>query len=80
MQGVWYRGWLVDEATAQGVDGWVRNRADGTVEAVLASEPSAVRKLIERCHEGPPQARVTSIEELPAADRPQPGFVQLPTV
>jgi len=80
VQGVWYRGWLVDAARACGVDGWVRNRADGTVEAVLAGDPTVVRSLIERCHEGPQQARVTSIEELPATDRPPPGFVQLPTV
>jgi len=79
VQGVWYRGWLVDEARAHGVDGWVRNRADGSVEALLAGSETAVRALLERCHEGPELARVTSIEELPATDRPQSGFRQLPT-
>ncbi|MEP6146460.1 MAG: acylphosphatase, partial [Nisaea sp.] len=34
VQGVWYRGWTVSEASAAGLDGWVRNRSDGTVEAV----------------------------------------------
>lgn len=79
VQGVWYRGWLVEEATAHGVDGWVRNRTDGTVEALLAGDEAAVRSLIERCHEGPQLARVDAIEENPANETPAPGFVQLPT-
>jgi acylphosphatase len=79
VQGVWYRGWLVEAALAHAVDGWVRNRADGTVEAVLDGEPEAVRALIERCREGPKLARVTRIEEAATGERPQTGFVQLPT-
>ncbi len=79
VQGVWYRGWLVDEAVAHGVDGWVRNRADGTVEALLAGDDEAVRALIERCHEGPRLARVTSIDQEPASEVPAPGFVQKAT-
>jgi acylphosphatase len=80
VQGVWYRGWLVEEAAAQSVDGWVRNRADGTVEAVLAGNAATIQALIQRCHEGPKHARVTSIDVLPATDRPSPGFLQLPTL
>jgi acylphosphatase len=80
VQGVWYRGWLVEQAVAHAVCGWVRNRADGTVEALLAGDDSAVRALIERCHEGPRLARVTSIEESPEKALPPPGFVQLSTV
>ena len=82
VQGVAYRAWLVDEAGAHAVDGWVRNRSDGTVEAVLAGDEAAVRALIERCRKGPPLARVDRIEELPADDAPAPGsgFVQRPTV
>lgn len=80
VQGVWYRGWLVEAARASAVDGWVRNRADGTVEAVLAGDEPAVTALIERCREGPRLARVTSIDELPATERPARGFRQLPTV
>ncbi len=80
VQGVWYRGWLVEEAAAHAVKGWVRNRSDGTVEAVLDGSPVAVRALIDRCREGPPHARVDRIEELPAGDLPASGFVQKPTV
>jgi acylphosphatase len=80
VQGVWYRGWLVEEAVARSVDGWARNRADGTVEAVLAGEPGAVRSLIERCREGPRLARVQRIDEAPVEETPAPGFVQLPTL
>lgn len=80
VQGVWYRGWLIDEAIAMGVDGWVRNRRDGTVEAVLSAEPTVVRALIERCHQGPGQARVDSIEEVLESAEPEPGFRQRPTV
>ena len=80
VQGVWYRSWLVEEASSRSVDGWVRNRADGTVEAVLAGEPGAVRALIERCREGPRLARVQRIDEAPAGETPAPGFVQLPTL
>ena len=80
VQGVWYRGWLVEEALARNVDGWVRNRADGTVEALLAGDDTAVRALVERCYEGPRLARVTSIETSLGTDRPRAGFVQLATV
>ncbi len=80
VQGVWYRGWLVDQALAHAVDGWVRNRADGTVEALLAGDESAVRALIQRCHDGPRLAQVTSIEESPETVPPPPGFVQSATV
>lgn len=80
VQGVWYRGWLVEQAVTHAVDGWVRNRADGTVEALLAGDAAAVRALIRRCHEGPSFARVASIEESPETEPPLPGFVQLSTV
>ena len=80
VQGVWYRGWLVEQAVAHAVDGWVRNRRDGTVEALLAGDDAAVRALIQRCHEGPRLARVASIEETAETARPPPGFVQLSTI
>lgn len=80
VQGVWYRGWLVEEAAAHAVNGWVRNRGDGTVEALLAGDEPDVRALIERCREGPRLARVARIEELPATELPAAGFVQRPTI
>lgn len=80
VQGVWYRGWMVDEAAARGVDGWVRNRADGTVEALVAGEESDVEALITACRRGPPAARVDDVR-VERADDPGPvGFTQRPTL
>lgn len=74
VQGVWYRGWAADEARALGLSGWVRNRADGSVEAVLAGDADKVRAMIERCREGPPVARVDHVEEAPEPGPVEPGF------
>jgi len=79
VQGVWYRGWLIEEAKALSVDGWVRNRLDGSVEAVIAGEAAVLRELIRRCHEGPKLARVTAVTEAAEARVPEPGFTQRPT-
>lgn len=62
VQGVWYRSWAVRAARELGVSGWVRNRRDGTVEAQVEGEPEAVEAFEERCHEGPPKARIERIE------------------
>ena len=80
VQGVWYRAWAVREAQALGLDGWVRNRVDGCVEAVLRGPEAAVAQMIERCREGPPAARVTRIDEQPEPGSIAPGFHQAPTV
>ncbi len=79
VQGVWYRGWTVDEATARGLSGWVRNRRDGTVEAVFEGAPEAVDAMVEACRSGPPAARVVDVERF-AHDGPvAPGFHSRPT-
>jgi len=62
VQGVWYRKWTEKEATARGLRGWVRNRTDGTVEAVFAGDRAQVEAMLEACRQGPPAARVTDIE------------------
>ena len=62
VQGVWFRDSTRREACANGVDGWVRNRRDGCVEAVLEGEPAAVERLVDFCGSGPPLARVVRIE------------------
>ena len=61
VQGVWYRGWIVDQATARDLAGWVRNRRDGTVEALFAGPEATVRDMLALCHKGPPAARVTGV-------------------
>ncbi len=80
VQGVWFRGWTLDEARARGLSGWVRNRRDGTVEAVFAGRLAAVEAMIEACRSGPTAARVEHVEQF-AQDTPvAPGFHSRPTV
>jgi len=62
VQGVWYRGWTVDQAAELGLDGWVRNRRDGSVEILAEGPEQAVATLIERCRKGPSSARVEQVE------------------
>jgi acylphosphatase len=61
VQGVGYRQWLCGRALASGVKGWVRNRADGTVEAVLSGPAESVEALIAEAMNGPRGARVDGI-------------------
>ncbi len=79
VQGVGYRDWLVSEAALRGVHGWVRNRADGAVEALLHGEADAVAALLAACRLGPRHAEVTGIAEHPADPPPSPGFRRLPS-
>ncbi|NYZ16814.1 acylphosphatase [Azospirillum sp. RWY-5-1] len=79
VQGVWYRGWTVETAVGLGLSGWVRNRSDGTVEALFAGPAEAVDRMVEACRRGPPAAVVRDVATEPAAD-PGPGrFEQRPT-
>ena len=79
VQGVWYRGWTVDQAHRLGLAGWVRNRRDGSVEAVFSGPQDAVRAMIDRCRQGPPGALVTAITEQIETGPVGPGFRQAPT-
>lgn len=79
VQGVWYRAWAIREATARGLDGWVRNRSDGGVEALFSGPAAAVDQMIAQCRQGPPSAVVTGITATPAGPPAAPGFLQLPT-
>ncbi len=80
VQAVFFRGWTVDTARALGVAGWVRNRVDGSVEAQFEGPAGAVEDMIERCAEGPPMARVASVERLPAEKDGSADFHERPTV
>lgn len=62
VQGVFFRDTCRRQARAAGVSGWVRNRADGRVEALFEGAPAAVERLVAWCREGPPQAVVDSVE------------------
>ncbi len=74
VQGVGYREWLMRTARRHGLDGWVRNRADGSVEALLSGEEDALQAVLSACRRGPPLARVESIEEHFADPPEAPGF------
>jgi acylphosphatase len=63
VQGVGYRDWLVTTGKKIGLAGWVRNRRDGTVEAVIAGDQDAVEEVIRACRRGPRLAVVTDIQE-----------------
>ncbi|MBC2777805.1 acylphosphatase [Parasphingopyxis marina] len=71
VQGVFYRDWTVETARRLGLTGWVRNRRDGTVEAVVQGEDEAVERFIEMAKDGPPRAGVKHID---AAPLPAGGF------
>ena len=62
VQGVFFRTETQDEATRQGITGWVRNLPDGRVEAVFEGEKDRVEILVEFCKRGPPGARITNTE------------------
>jgi acylphosphatase len=66
VQGVFFRDSTKQEAERRGVAGWVRNRDDGTVEAVFEGSPEAVAALTEWCESGPSRADVDRVEVVPA--------------
>ncbi|HET7775491.1 MAG TPA: acylphosphatase [Azospira sp.] len=86
VQGVGFRWSLCREAEALGLQGWVRNRSDGSVEALARGEAEAVGGLIAWAGEGPPAARVTALEVAEVREaawrehHPTEGFEQRPTL
>lgn len=81
VQGVFYRDWFVGEARAIGVEGWVRNRTDGSVETVVQGTAVIVQTAIAKARIGSPASRVAdvSISDDDTADALK-GFVKRPTV
>jgi acylphosphatase len=76
---VWFRAWTVETASGLGLDGWVRNRSDGAVEALFAGPPDAVERMLAACRGGPKRARVERVERFAVADDGVAGFRQRPT-
>lgn len=77
VHGVGYRAWMVHKATELGLSGWVRNRPDGAVEALIAGDTASVEEMSRLCRRGPRMAEVSSIAE-DLADAPEePGFHHL---
>ena len=79
VQGVWFRDWTTREAVRLGLDGWVRNRADGSVEAVFAGPPAVVEAMLAACRQGPRAARVDKVAAVDETEPVPPGFSQAPT-
>lgn len=80
VQGVWYRGWTVQEAMARGLAGWVRNRSDGSVEALFSGPKPVVDAMLEACWQGPPAARVSRVTPVAAPAPETRGFYPLATL
>jgi acylphosphatase len=86
VQGVGYRAWIEDQAIACGLDGWVRNRRDGSVEALFAGPANLIAHMVALCRHGPPSARVDAVTDEPANDdalnlrHPGERFSVLPTL
>ena len=74
VQGVFFRETTRHLAEQAGVAGWVRNRPDGTVEAVFEGEPDAVEQLVEACRTGPPMAEVTDAQVIEEEPESLSGF------
>lgn len=79
VQGVCFRAWAQDNAKALGLDGWVRNRRDGAVEALFSGSASQVFEMLARCRKGPPAAFVADVAIIEDGATVPPGFRVLPT-
>jgi acylphosphatase len=79
VQGVGFRDWVVQRAGLHGLNGWVRNRRDGSVEALVHGAGDAVDLFVYECQRGPPMAQVKAIDEEPSTERAPAGFEQRPT-
>lgn len=78
VQGVWFRAWTQLQANRHGIDGWVRNCRDGTVEALFSGNAFDVNALLDLCADGPPGAHVTNVERHPGQPPNSKGFRVLP--
>ncbi len=80
VHGVGFRAWVSDEAEQLGLSGWVRNRRDGTVEAVISGDETIVDEFVARCRQGPRAAIVFKLNSKPYDDPFPDGFRILPTL
>ena len=79
MQDVGYRIWATRTAVGLGLRGWVRNRFDGSVEALATGPSEAVAGFVEACRRGPRAARIAAVTASDAEDDGSRGFGALPT-
>jgi acylphosphatase len=78
VQGVGYRWWAVATAQRLGLNGWVRNRADGSVEALAIGDPAALDQFELACRRGPQHAAVRDVRREPAEDDGATDFRERP--
>ncbi|WP_119391883.1 acylphosphatase [Taklimakanibacter lacteus] len=79
VQGVGYRAWAANRATLLGLKGWVRNRRDGSVEAVFKGNEQAIVRMLDDCWRGPRSAAVVDVVATSIADEAWPDFSVRPT-
>jgi len=80
VQGVGYRHWTAQEALKKDISGWVRNKTDGTVEAVIQGLPENVNDMIDICYKGPMLAKVTKVSTTNTSPENFTGFNQKSTI
>jgi acylphosphatase len=80
VQRVWYRNWTVENATKRGLRGWVRNRSDGTVEAVFAGPKDRVEDMVKACWDGSPKSQVTNVSAVLCDLPSEQGFIEVETL
>ena len=80
VQGVWFRGWTKQQASSLGLTGWVRNRRDGTVEAIFQGDAADIDAMLNACWQGPPAASVVDIRVADGVLSNFHNFRHLPTI
>ncbi|HTW34804.1 MAG TPA: acylphosphatase [Rhizomicrobium sp.] len=80
VQAVGFRNFIIEKARALNLDGWVRNRSDGTVEALVSGSTKSVEALVGACTQGPAGSKVTSIDLHKAEPPEEKGFHRRPSV
>jgi len=79
VQGVYFRKWTLETASQLGLNGWVRNRHDGSVEAVFSGVTQIVDQMLSACWQGSPASHVTAVKAELSHEHHEPGFRQLAT-
>ena len=80
VQGVWFRDWAMHQAHQYEISGWIRNRKDGSVEAVISGSEDNIQKMLGTLKVGPPSSKVASIHSTPCNPPHVTGFQQLVTI
>ena len=74
VQGVYFRAWAAELAGTLKLEGWVRNRRDGSVELLISGSADAVAWMVGSCHQGPPDAQVAKVEIIQEGGAAPSGF------